>query len=114
MKRKSPRKKKESPMTPHKKPRMNFDCPGDKPYSLKKKTSLKKPQEKPLSRRRTRNYHIVHMNRVIGILIFGNLCEKNLAQTGYYVPYQGDEDHLGSYTQDFYHQSMIRMPLLQG
>ena len=98
MKKQSPRKKKESPVKPHKKLRMTLDCPGDKPYSPKKKTSPKKPQEKPLSRRRTRNYHTVHMNRVIGIVIFGNLCEKNLAQMGYYVPYQGDEDHLGSYT----------------
>ncbi|KAK9218210.1 hypothetical protein WN943_006847 [Citrus x changshan-huyou] len=114
MKRQSPRKKKESQMKPHKKPRMTFEIPGDKPCSPKKKTSPKKPQEKPLSRRRIRNYHTVHMNQVLGIVIFGNLCEKNLAQMGYYVPYQLDEDHLGSYTQDSYHQPMIRMPLLQG
>ncbi|XP_052294480.1 uncharacterized protein LOC127901372 isoform X1 [Citrus sinensis] len=91
-KRQSPRKKKESPMKPHKKPRMILDCPRDKPCSPKKKTSPKKPQEKPLSRRRTRNYHIVHMNRVPGLVIFANLCEKKLAQIGYYVPYQLDEE----------------------
>ncbi|XP_052295441.1 uncharacterized protein LOC102631357 isoform X2 [Citrus sinensis] len=91
-KRQSPRKKKESPMKPHKKPRMTLDCPRDKPCSPKKKTSPKKPQEKPLSRRRTRNYHIVHMNRVPGLVIFANLCEKKLAQMGYYVPYQLDEE----------------------
>ena len=91
-KRQSPRNKKESPMKPHKKPRMTLDCPRDKPCSPKKKTSPKKPQEKPLSRRRTRNYHIVHMNRVPGLVIFANLCEKKLAQMGYYVPYQLDEE----------------------
>ncbi|KAK9189985.1 hypothetical protein WN943_018585 [Citrus x changshan-huyou] len=91
-KRQSPRKKKESPMKPHKKPRVTLDCPRDKPCSPKKKTSPKKPKEKPLSRRRTRNYHIVHMNRVPGLVIFGNLCEKKLAQMSYYVPYQLDEE----------------------
>ncbi|GAY60822.1 hypothetical protein CUMW_205110, partial [Citrus unshiu] len=151
-KKESPQKKKESPMKPHKKPRMTLDCPRDKPCSPKKNTSPKKPQEKPLSRRRTMNYHTVHMIWVSGL---------NLAQMGYYVPYQLDEevykhptkahigldecqslismkelggnhmhlyiamlhahmandivaDHLGSYTQDSYHQPMIRMPLLQG
>ncbi|KAK9209630.1 hypothetical protein WN944_001997 [Citrus x changshan-huyou] len=81
-------------MKPHKKPRMTLDCPRDKPCSPKKKTSPKKLQEKPLSRRRTRNYHIVHMNRVPGLVIFANLCEKKLAQMGYYVPYQLDEEHV--------------------
>ena len=85
MKRQLPRKKKESPMKPHKKPRMTLEISGDKPCSLK--TSPKKPQEKPLSRRRTRNYHTVHMNQVLRIVIFGNLFEKNLAHMGYYVPY---------------------------
>ena len=91
-KRKSPRKKKESPMKPHKKPRMTLDCPRDKSCSLKKKTSPKKPQEKPLSRRKIKNYHTVHMNQVPRLVIFGNLCENNLAQMGYYIPYQLDKE----------------------
>ncbi|KAK9187570.1 hypothetical protein WN944_018968 [Citrus x changshan-huyou] len=84
---------------------MTLDCPRDKPCSPKKKTSPKKPQEKPLKKIKCQRYchrttvkkknkelSYCAYNRVPGLVIFGNVCEKNLPQMGYYVPYQLDEE----------------------